>query len=216
MAGYCKELARTEITSNSGPTAVELSWSLPGGCTSLWIEANYAVAGTASNKMRMKWNGAWLGGNNAAAKDSYLIQQIEEYSHDMFRGQHNDLNTGANGNRNEYGFQIECSPNNYFWYDTTNSNEPWPTQGLLGYVLSPATTDNMKMPMFQYWNVSSSNNITIDASYSWSQRWGSGVIDPYAHDAVTKAKFSSIRFECGDSTERFANKSTFAVHAYGA
>jgi hypothetical protein len=214
MAGYCKELARTEITSNSGPTAVELSWSLPGGCTSLWIEANYATTGGVYT--RIKWNGAWTGGSNAAAKDSYLIQQIEEYSHDMFQGEHNNLDTGANGNRNEYGFEITSPPDSYMWYDTTNSNERWPTQGLLGYVLSPATTDNMKMPVFQYWSQSSSNNSTTSASYSWSQRWGSGVIDPYAHDAVTKAKFSSIRFECSSSAQRFVNKSTFAVHAYGA
>ena len=190
MAGYCKEVARTTISSNSGPTAVELSWSLPGGSTSLWIEANWGIVGSGTSAMRMKWNGAWLGGSNAAAKDSYLLQQIEEYSHDMFRGQHNDLDTGTTP-RSEYGFEITCPGPGYRWYA---NNHELPINGLLGYVLSPATTDNMKMPVFQYWCSGSSNNSRADANTSWSQRWGSGVIDPYAHDAVTTAMFTSIRF----------------------
>tara|TARA_B100000586_G_scaffold76959_1_gene54051 strand:- start:1113 stop:1751 length:639 start_codon:yes stop_codon:yes gene_type:complete len=212
MAGYVKELARTNVSGTSGPAIVELSWALPGGCTSLWIEANWGIVGSGTSAMRMKWNGAWAAGSNAAAKDSYLLSQIKEYSHDYFQGQHNNLDTG-NNNRMTYGFEIECPPPGYRWYA---NNHELPENGLLGYVLSPATTDNMKMPVFQYWCTASSNNSSADASYSWSQRWGNGIIDPYAHDAVTKAAFTSMRFECAGPSDYFSDMSTFAVHAYGA
>ena len=219
MAGYVKELARTTIKNNNGPNAVELSWSIPSGATSIQFEATYGVGPYNQgglNQMRIKWNGAWTGGSNASAKDAYLIQQIREYSRSQWDGMHNNRDPNSNGGRDGFGMEFYSEPSNYIWYDTSNSNEPWPNRGVYGYCLSPATTDNMKQLVCQSWMNSTSNNSSVDASYTNSQQLSAGVIDPYDYESVSKGAFTSIRFNVADSTMRFSKHSTFAVHAYGA